>query len=277
VVAPAAEAVAEPVVELLREEWEAISDLGRVLEEREWDMPSECPGWTVRDVMSHMIGTERSLLGDTAPHAPDAMPDHVHNDIGARNEAWVSARRSVPGPTVLEEFRAVTARRFEALRSLSSAGFDEVGPSPLGPVPYREFMRVRVMDCWVHEQDIRVATGRPGHQTGPAAELALDRIASAMPFVVGKQAGAPDGASVRFEVRGARPRRIDISVRDGRAVVVDALDGEPSATLDMEVDAFWRLACGRVNATAARAAGLVELRGDDDLASAVAAAMRFMI
>ena len=63
-------------------------------------------------------------------------------------------------------------------------------------------MNVRVMDSWVHEQDVRVATGRPGHDSGPAAQLSLDRLCSAMPFVVGKQARAPEGASVRFDLRG---------------------------------------------------------------------------
>jgi uncharacterized protein (TIGR03083 family) len=267
----------EPVVALLAEEWDAIVGLGRLLEAREWDLPTECPGWTVRDLVSHMIGTERSLLGERAPSGPDELPGHVHNEVGARNETWVAARRSIPGEAVLEEFREVTARRLEALRSSPASRFEEVGPSPVGQVPYREFMRVRVMDCWVHEQDMRVATGRPGHTSGPAATLSLERISSAMPFVVGKQAGAPEGASVRFELGGTGARRIDIAVRQGRAAVDDALHGDPTTVLRMDGDTFWRLGCGRVSGDAALAAGLVDVAGDTELGGAVLRAMAFMI
>ncbi len=267
----------EPVIAILAEEWEAIDTLASGLGLPEWDLPTECPGWTVRDAVSHLIGIERTLLGDPPPPPLDELPPHVENEIGARNEAWVAPRRSWSGPSVLEEFRDVTARRLADLRSSPPARFDEVGPSPVGEVPYREFMNVRVMDSWVHEQDIRVATGRPGHDSGPAAQLSLDRLCSAMPFVVGKQAAAPEGASVRFELRGPLSRRIDVVVRDGRAKAVTSLDGQPTAVLDMAVEVFWRLACGRVDGPAARVAGLVKGGGDTELAYRVLDAMSFMI
>jgi len=98
-----------------------------------------------------------------------------------------------------------------------------------------------------------------------------------MPFVVGKQAAAPEGASVRFELRGPLARRIDVVVRDGRGKTATSLDGPPTAVLDMEVEVFWRLACGRVEGSAARVAGLVNGEGDTELASRVLDAMSFMI
>jgi len=266
----------EPIVDILDEEWAAIGELGDDLEAGEWELPSECPGWTVRDVLSHMVGTERSLLGDTAP-APVSTAPHVHNEVGARNEGWVDSLRSHTGPEVLAVFRDVTSRRLAQLRSWPSSRFDESGPSPVGEVPYREFMRVRVMDCWVHEQDIRVATARPGHHHGPAATLAIDRLASAMPFIVGKKAGAPDGSSVRFELTGSEPRRFDVVVRGGRAAVDQVAGSGPTAELRMDLEVFWRLGCGRATGEAARGAGLVELRGDTELAERVVDSMAFMI
>jgi uncharacterized protein (TIGR03083 family) len=266
----------EPVVSVLDEEWAAIAALGHELEDAEWARPTECPGWTVRDVVSHMVGTERSLLGDPPPPPIDPAPPHVRNDVGAHNEAWVASRRSWSGGAVLAEFEDVTARRLAQMRAFAAERFDEPGPSPVGVVPYREFMNVRVMDCWVHEQDMRVATSRPGHEAGPAAQLAFDRLASGLPFVVGKQAAAPDGSAVRFEVRGDVGRRIDIAVRDGRAAVAGHLDA-PTATLEMPVNAFWRLTCGRLSGRQAREAGLVTAGGDDTLGARVLDAMAFMI
>jgi uncharacterized protein (TIGR03083 family) len=267
----------EPVISILADEWEAIITLGQDLGDEEWELPSECPGWTVRDVVSHLIGIERTLLGDEAPPPLVELPRHIENEVGARNEAWVAPRRARPGRDVLHEFRDVAARRVAQLRSWPKTRFEEIGPSPVGEVPYREFMHVRVMDSWVHEQDIRVATGRPGHESGPAAELSLDRLCSGVPFIVGKQAGAPEGTSVRFELRGSLPRRIDIMVRDGRAKAVSVPDERVTTTLDMGVDVFWRLTCGRVDGKAAHLAGLVEVGGDTELGSRVLDAMAFMI
>jgi len=266
----------EPIVEVLADEWAEIVALGNDLGPEQWDSPSECPGWTVRDLVSHMVGTERSLLGEPEPPEPPPTP-HVKNEVGASNERWVAERRHRPGSYVLAEFAAVTVRRLAELRSRPAARFDEVGPSPVGMVPYREFLAVRVMDCWVHEQDIRVATGRPGRIEGEPAAVALGRIAAAMPFVVGKRAAAPEGSSVRFEVTGPGGRRLDIAVRGGRAAPVEEPDWEPTATVTLDAGTFWRLGCGRISGDDAVGRGLVRLAGDDRLAAAVLGSMAFMI
>lgn len=266
----------EPIVDLLAEEWVAIAALGAELRPEEWTLLTECPGWTVRDVLAHMVGTELTLLGTQAPPVPDPMPDHVHNPIGAGNEAWVAARRPLPAEDVLTEFRDVTERRLAALRSMGPDDFGRPGPSPVGVVPYREFMSVRLMDCWVHEQDMRVASGRRGHAGGPVAQAALDRIASAMPFVVGKKASAPEGARVRFAITGAAPRRLDVLVVDGRARA-EPEDGPATAQVTCDAEVFWRLGCGRLAGPAARRGGDVALAGDAELACRVVDSMAFMI
>lgn len=267
--------VTEPVVAVLAEEFAAIAELCAGLSTAEWDLPSECPGWTVRDVLSHLIGIERTLLGDEAPPMPPERAPHVRNDVGATNEAWVEGRRGHSGPVVLEEWREVTGRRIEQLAAFPPERFDEVGPSPVGQVPYREFMHVRIMDCWVHEQDIRVATERPGHAAGPSADISMDRIASAMPFVVAKRAGVPDGRTVRFELSGSPTRRIDIAVRDGRAATEEL--SEPDVTILMDAEVFWRLGCGRVTGDAAMGAAIVGFQGDTALGEQVVRNMAFMI
>ena len=266
--------VVEPVVGLLAEEWEAIAELGAGLEPGEWDLPSECPGWSVRDVLSHMVGTERSLLGDPQPAAAPEAP-HVRNPVGTMNEAWVAERRSHPGAEVLAEFREVTGRRLAQLGGFGPDRFDQVGPSPVGQVPYREFMAVRVMDCWVHEQDMRVATGRPGHSSGPVAELALARIASAMGFVVGKKAAAPESSAVRFSLSGSPAREVGVVVREGRARLEAVTD--PTVGIEMDAELFWRLGCGRVTGDAALDAGLIGITGDEELGIRIVRNMAFMI
>lgn len=267
----------DAVVAPLEEQWRAIVELGDRLSDDEWETPSECPGWSVKDVVSHMVGTERSLLGDAPPPAVDPLPPHVRNPMGASNEAWVQMLRPSSGPEVLALFEEVTSRRLSELSSWPSSRFDELGPSPVGEVPCREFMRVRVMDCWVHEQDMRFATGRTGHRSGPAAEMAMGRLVSAMGFVVGKKAGAPEAASVRFDITGELALLLDIEVRGGRAVQVEDLRGDPTALLRLDQEEFRRLACGRTTGEAASASCEVEIQGDAALARRVLDNMNFMI
>ena len=49
------------------------------------------PGWSVQDIVAHMVGTESMLAGETAPEAKRDLreSDHVRNDIAAMNEQWV--------------------------------------------------------------------------------------------------------------------------------------------------------------------------------------------
>ena len=143
-------------------------------------------------------------------------------------------------------------------------------------MPYREFMRVRVMDTWVHEQDIRRAVGRPGHQQGPAVDVSLERFVAAMPFVVGKKAGAPEGSSVAFDLTGDAARRFAVVMDGGRGRVVEEPPADPTVTLTMPAETWWCLCLGRWDAARARAEGL-SVAGDRALGDKVLDQLAFMI
>jgi uncharacterized protein (TIGR03083 family) len=184
----------------------------------------------------------------------------------------------VPGEEVLDEFVEVTNRRFESLRAMPPAKFDEVGWSPVGEVPYREFMETRVLDSWAHEQDIRRALARPGGRNGAGEATTLDRCARAMPFVVGKRVAPPDGTSVLFVVVGVMGKKVGIQVDGGRASPVPLrATEEPTVTLTMDQEAFWRLGFGRVEPARVLATGEVQIEGDMALGHRVLESMAFMI
>lgn len=268
----------EPVIELLIDEWRHLGELGGQLTETDWKTPSECPGWTVQDLLAHIVGTECSLAGIAVPEASEAVTaaPHVRNEIGARNEAWIDSMRPLSGAQVLERFRAITAERSAALRAMTEAELDVVGWSPIGQVPYRVYMEIRLLDNWVHEQDIRWALGRPGHQSGPIVERALARFVMAMPMIVGKKAGAPDGSSVVFDLTGASARTIAIGVTAGRAAVVDAAPSDPTARITMPMETWQRLALGRCEPASIPAA-TIAYTGDRSLGERVVASLVFMI
>lgn len=261
-------------------DWDSIDALLDGLPESDWQAATPLPGWCVRAVVSHIIGTE-SFLEGIAPPQPDIdvkALEHVRNDIGAMNECWVHHLSGEPGSSVLERYRALTGKRREALQSMSDDDWNAPTPTPAGMDSYGRFMRIRVFDCWMHEQDIRMALQRPSSDDeldGPALRLSLDEIAATMGFVVGKLAKAPDGSRVQFDLTGPLPRSIRVSM-DGRAQVVDDFGGlAPTATIRLDALQFTRLAGGRPMCPAR--AQDIELGGDKDLAAHIVERLNFVI
>jgi len=268
--------MSDPVIALLERVWRSIDELCSELAPEEWDTATDLPGWTVRDNVAHMIGTERMLAGDPAPETEGPVGAHVRNPIGEFNEAWVAHYRNAPGAAVLDEFRRITTERLAALRAMAAADFDRIGFTPEGEGPYRQFMEIRAFDCWEHEQDIRRAVGRPGHLDGPVPEMALAKIAKAAGYVVGKKAAAPDGSSVVFEVRGPVEITVPVVV-EGRARVAEEVPAAPTVRLQMDTETYNALGCGRWTGERARAEGRVRIEGDVDLGTRVLDSMAFTI
>ncbi|HVA43409.1 MAG TPA: maleylpyruvate isomerase family mycothiol-dependent enzyme [Acidimicrobiales bacterium] len=264
------------VAAALVEEWDTLAGLLGELSESEWLTPTALPGWSVKDVAAHVVGTELTLIGQASPPLAEevrAQP-HVRNEIGAINEAWVESFRTLSGSDVVDQLRSVTARRRTELEAMTQEAFDADSWTPAGPGSYGRFMQIRVYDCWIHEQDIRQALGRPGHQSGPCAELSLDEVAGALGYIVGKKAGAPSGASVTIELDGPTRRSLHVSV-DGRAAVVPSLAGPATAVVRMPFGLFMAMASGRVPADPT--AGEVAIEGDAELGARVVSSLNFTI
>jgi uncharacterized protein (TIGR03083 family) len=261
----------------LAETWGALAEVCFELSGTEWALPTECPGWDVKDQLSHLIGIERAIMGEPVPDWDGPLGDHVKNDFAATNERWVAVRRPFPGEAVRAEFVDVTTTRLAQLDALSAAEWAAVGWSPVGQVPHAEFMVVRVYDSWVHEQDTRRALDRPGGGGNGASALSLDRVQGAMPFVVGKQAGCAEGTAVRFDVAGLGQdaRAFTIAVENGRARPADD-EVAPTVTISVSNIDFVRLGCGRATAAQVESEGGVGLEGDAVVGRKVLNAMNFM-
>jgi len=254
----------------LGEVWTSLGDLLGQLGDEQWSLPSPLPGWSVQDNVAHIVGTEAMLLGQPGPDV-DIERDvnrHVRNDIGAFNEQWVESLRAVPPNEVLARFRELTGARLTALNAMSDDEWNAESFTPAGMDTYGRFMQIRVFDCWLHEQDIRDAVGRPGHETGLAVEVVLDEMATALGFVVGKKAGATSGQSVTFALTdgGAVVRRLHVDVGE-RAAVVPALPGPATVTLTMPIGVMTRRCAGRVGQ--ADLLDQVVIDGDLELASRI--------
>jgi uncharacterized protein (TIGR03083 family) len=261
----------------LEETWGGLAEVCWELSGTEWALPTECPGWDVRDQLSHLIGIERAIMGEPVPQWDGPLGEHVRNEFAATNERFVAVRRAAPGTTVRAEFVEVTTARLAQLDALTAADWAVVGYSPMGQVPYAQFMTVRVFDSWVHEQDVRRALDRPGGSGNAASELSLDHVQRAMPYVVAKLAGCADGTIVRFAIAGPGrdARTCTIAVEGGRARPAGD-EVAPTVTISLSALDFMRLGCGRATSAQVEAAGGVGLDGDGPVGRSVLGAMNFM-
>jgi uncharacterized protein (TIGR03086 family) len=105
---------------------------------RLWDAPSPCEEWTARDVLSHVVGTEREFLGKHGVALPEvdladdpAAGWHMHAD---------ALRTAVADPDL-------TAREYDSY----------FGPTTIGDT----LMRFYGLDLVVHRWDIATAAGLP--------------------------------------------------------------------------------------------------------------------
>lgn len=249
-------------IQILSATWIDLALVCADLSEAEWKQPSDVPGWSVQDLLAHIIGTERLLEGlPLAVPLPD-FGDHVRNVMGEFNENEVASRRSMRGADVLAEWNELRARRDETLAGADAGYFAQPMATPTGPGTMADFLDVRILDCWIHEQDIRRALGTPANPGGAAAEHTIDRLVRTIPIVIGKRAACPEGRAVVLRIVGEVKRDLTCEVRDGRAGFVDQPSSPPLCTIEMDTEVFLALATGRQATTAAD--GRAIINADDE-------------
>ncbi|WP_030621567.1 maleylpyruvate isomerase family mycothiol-dependent enzyme [Streptomyces sclerotialus] len=261
--------VLQPSIDAWTHSIEAISELVTPLVEGEWNRATECPGWSVRDVVSHLIGLDCEALGDPRPiHSLPRDLYHVRSEFARYMEMQVDVRRHHTGPEMTAELEYTIIRRSRQLRNETREP-DTVVRGPQGKEQTLEHaLKVRAFDTWVHEQDIRRALGQPGNLDSPGAHVTRDFLIPALAKVVAEGAGAPAGSAVVVDVSGPvefmRTVRVDA---EGNGSVDGSVSLGPAATLTTDWETYVRLACGRVRPAAV--AGQIKIEGDQELAGAV--------
>jgi len=266
------------IVGELRQLWASIAEVTAQLDQSQWLTPTRCPGWSVQDIVSHMVGTESILAGRPPPDvtAGHERAPHVRNDLGALNEASVAERRHRPGVEVHDEFVAITDERLVALERMAQSQFDEEAWTPVGLATYGRFMRLRLFDCWVHEQDIREALGRPGHLDGPVVDRAMDEIGVGLCYVIAKLAKAPKGSTVALHISAPHRRRFDVVVEQRARLSAQPMLA-PTASLALSLPDFVALVAGRADLSSVRAEGTLKLAGSIPLAERIAENLAYVI
>lgn len=138
-----------------REAVASFAVLARSLNEDEWATPVPCtPGWTVRDVLSHVAGVSDDVLGGRVE--------------GAATEPWTASQVARFARFDVEDLLV----QWEAQVDDLGAAIESVGEQR---PPF---------DCHSHEHDVRHAIGRPANRTSAI-------IADAVPGLLARLADVP--------------------------------------------------------------------------------------
>jgi uncharacterized protein (TIGR03083 family) len=256
------------VRDLLEQCYDAIESVGARLDAAQWQTQSLCPGWTARDVISHLGMMEHVMTGWLPASADEAAPlDRIgpyQAEVAGLDDAAFAAR-----------IREIFAGRRADLAKLGDADLTLPSWTPIGPRTYGGFLEIRIFDFWVHERDITTPLRWATDDGGPRAEISLGQVESSIGYIVGKKVGLPDGTSIVFHLTGPLKRDIAVTV-DGRARQVDKVDN-PTTELTTDSTTFIQLAAGRIDPQTQLDTGKVSVSGDRELGDRAARNLRFTI
>ena len=66
---PAAPEDRNGLIDALDQTVQSVIDLGFGCRDEDFDRPTQCPGWTVKDQISHVVGVEKSFAGIRAENS----------------------------------------------------------------------------------------------------------------------------------------------------------------------------------------------------------------
>lgn len=246
---PAAPADVTELVAAYRQTMTSFADVADGLREEDWARPTALPGWTARDVLAHVVHIEDYLSGSDHPVAgwsepaeqiEIGSPEHVRNAFAVWNEEGIRARDDRSPAELIAELRGLTD-----LRSAIMYDADLEMDTPVRSVRGREgafgdVTRMRIVDAWLHEQDLRDVVDRPGSLDSPGASTFVEIVMEMLPGIVLDRVRPEPGTVVILESTGPVTARGGVRVgldANGEAVAHELFTGHTTADdLEPSVD-----------------------------------------
>lgn len=118
-----------------------------------WDAPSQCAGWSVRDVLAHLASGERyhqACLDGRVAELLGEMGARGATDVASFNDVLLSDVAGRSGPALLEEWRVVNA---ETRRRFRERG-DGMVDTSIGDYPNRLQAFHVALELATHADDV---------------------------------------------------------------------------------------------------------------------------
>jgi uncharacterized protein (TIGR03083 family) len=232
------------VLDLFSEDRAALLDLLDGLSADEWNLPTACAGWSVKDVALHMLGVDLgnlSIRRDAFVGLSPAPGEPIVAFVNRINDEWMRAARRLSVRVLRELLGAVGAPLFDYFASLDLTALGKP-VSWAGPDPAPVWLDVarEYTERWHHQQHIRDAVGKPGQANRRFLYPVLATFAYALP-VAFRETDAPPGTAVQLRVDGEAGGDWSVVREESRWRLYVGAPDLPDARVTLDQATAWRL------------------------------------
>lgn len=130
------------------------------LSDEQWNAPSRCAAWTVRDVVAHLVSIN-PLYVTSAVAGLAGEPTRLmqHFDPAVSPPVMVDSLGAMGAEEVLAQFVATNDELVATVERLTEPDWSVRAESPPGHVTIRLLMSHALWDAWIHERDILIPLG----------------------------------------------------------------------------------------------------------------------
>ncbi|HET9310171.1 MAG TPA: maleylpyruvate isomerase family mycothiol-dependent enzyme [Actinomycetota bacterium] len=250
--------------------------LGRMIQYADpgtWEQPSAAEGWWNRDVIAHLAAGDTIAAQLVAGEEPAELvawrADHpdVPFDIDAFNDWTVSRRSGLDTREVLTLWGRAADSFLAHCASISdddwaSERFDYIA----GPIAARYLVQTRVVEWWLHGEDVRATNGlEPNYEHWPVF-LTIDLSVRMLPWSLGRDGYDLSGLTVRVDAEGAGEGSWHWGLGSGET---PSARKAPDATIAGRAPQLALVAGQRLKPDDVLSSGAVVLGGDRQLADTV--------
>ena len=265
----------EPILcaHLLREVDAKLIELVGALEPEQWDLPTVAPGWNVRDVAAHLLDTAlRKLSAGRDQWRVEKVAVRSHDDVivlvNRLNREGVTVYRRLSSRVLLELLHLACEQAADYHLSLDPFSQAAIGVSWAGEMTSLNWFDTarELTERWHHQQQIRLATNRPGIMTPELYYPVLDCFLRGLPHAF-RDVAVGDGAKVLIEITGQCGGRWILTQGNNGWRFQPQSDQGWSARVTIPQEIAWRIFTKGIDQDAARAQTTIE--GDRKLGERV--------
>jgi uncharacterized protein (TIGR03083 family) len=249
-------------------------DLLRSLTPEQWDVPTVCAGWSVKDVALHMLADDIGWLsgGRDGFREKSDYPitdwDSLVAWIDVRNDLWLRATRRMSARLLVAIAPIIGRWLLDFVASL-----DPFAPGPViswaGDSPAPMWMQIgrELTERWMHHQHICDAVGiADSLKDADVVHAVLDMFVRALPRAY-RDTDAPEGSVITLWLIGDGGGSWSLLRRDERWQLLTVTDIAPTSMVTLPIDPAWRLFTKGIDADEARDEAIIE--GDEELAEPI--------
>ena len=238
------------------------------LSDEQWNAPTTCAGWSVKDVALHILADKIGYLsrhrdGEGITFVTDSWEELVEK-INHQNAVWVEATRRLSRKMLLTQLEFVgeqftgyimSINPHEGSHSVAWAGNEE---APMWLQLAREYT-----EYWMHHQHICEAVNIDSLKNRRYIHPLISTFVFALPHTL-RDTDAPENTTIKFAVTGeAADSWYVIRETDNWRLYADT-DNVPTTILTIPDDTAWRLFTKGIDSAIAKKQSTIE--GDTNLA-----------